>query len=100
MDPLEEEVEALIDPEDPSQVASPSKLGKRKGSLDYYKTGMAAHMLALRRMTEMPVLPSEAGCLDMPAEYQPQENTSKKRQRFTDVRSHPLIGAPSLRRTH
>ena len=59
MDPLEEEVEALIDPEDPSQVASP-KLGKRKGSLDYYKTGMAAAMLALRRMTEMPVLPSEA----------------------------------------
>jgi hypothetical protein len=60
VDPLEEEVEALIDPEDPSQVASPSKLGKRKGSLDYYKTGMAAAMLALRRMTEMPVLPSEA----------------------------------------
>ena len=87
----------MIDPEDLTKIASPGKLGKRKGSAEYYKAEAAAYKLANRRMAEMPVLPSENGCLDIPGEYKPPETGTKKRKRFTNVSPVALSRSGSIR---
>lgn len=82
----------LIDAEDFSKVCSPSKLGKRKGTLDYVNAALAAHQLALRRMAAMPVLPSEVGIWDLPGQFVAEDNNAPgKRKRFTNVSVLPRL---------
>ena len=88
LSPDEVEASSLLDSEHIGQVMSPSKLGKRPGSLEYYKIKSLAQDMALQELAVKPVLPSDYEAVDLPGKFHAR-SSSVKSTRFTNV-SEPV----------